>query len=115
MVWSSNAVEHREHDGIAPLDFTTSAGGVIRGSAGDLRLRRRASLSTQAGADQIVVTAVTPGMFEMLAVRDRTDLAGRGADRRRQPRILAAAALAAIRRARTRADDPEPSRGRSSA
>jgi putative ABC transport system permease protein len=67
MIWSSNAVEHREHDVVAPLDFVDFRKAA---SFSDLQATYSfivgTSLSTQAGADQITVTAVTPGMFEML-------------------------------------------------
>jgi putative ABC transport system permease protein len=67
MVWSTNAVEHRDHDVVAPLDFLD----FKKASAfADLQATYSfivgATLQTSAGADQIVATALTPGMFEML-------------------------------------------------
>jgi putative ABC transport system permease protein len=68
MVWSTNAAEHRDHDAVAPLDlidyrqahafvelhatYSFIVGGALTNGAG--------------AAEQIVVTAVTPGLFEML-------------------------------------------------
>ena len=67
MVWSSNSAEHREHDGVAPLDFLDFRKA---GSFADLQATYGfivgTSLSMPSGAEQILVTAVTPGMFEML-------------------------------------------------
>jgi predicted permease len=67
MVWSSNTVEQREHDGVAPLDFLDFRRA---GSFTDLQATYGfivgTSLSMPAGAEQILVTAVTPGMFELL-------------------------------------------------
>jgi putative ABC transport system permease protein len=73
MVWSTNAIEQREHDVVAPLDFLD-----FRKASAFAELQATysfivgTSLSTPTGADQIVVTAVTPGMFEMLGRRPVT-------------------------------------------
>src|SRR5262245_22086261 len=66
-VWSTNAIEHRDRDGVAPLDFLD----FKKASAfADLQATYSfvvgAGLTSSAGAEQILVTAVTPGMFEML-------------------------------------------------
>ena len=70
MVWSTNAVEHRDHDAVAPLDFLDFRNAS---AFADLQTTYSfivgASLQTAAGVDQIVATAVTPGMFEMLGRR----------------------------------------------
>jgi putative ABC transport system permease protein len=67
MLWSTNAIEHREHDAVAPLDFVD----LRKASAfADLHATYSfvvgAALDLPSGAEQITVTAVTPGMFEML-------------------------------------------------
>ena len=67
MVWSTNAAEQRDREVVAPLDFLD-----YRKASSFAEMHATysfvigASLSTEAGADQILVTAVTPGMFEML-------------------------------------------------
>lgn len=67
MLWSTNALEHRERDTIAPRDFIdfrdASAFSALHATYGFLV---PATLTTTAGAEQVVVTAVTPGTFEML-------------------------------------------------
>ncbi len=75
MVWSTNAVEHRDRDTVAPLDFVD-----YRKAAAFEQLHATysflvgAALATPGGTEQIVVTAVTPGTFEMLG---RSPLMGR--------------------------------------
>ena len=70
MVWSTNAVEHRDRDTVAPLDFLdyrkASAFADLQASYSFIV---GAALASPSGVDQIVVTAVTPGMFEMLGRR----------------------------------------------
>ena len=67
MVWSSNAVEHREHDVVAPLDFLDyRKAGAFADMQATYSFIVGGSLRTAAGTEQIVVTAVTPGTFEML-------------------------------------------------
>ena len=67
MVWSSNGAENRDREVVAPLDFLD-----YRKASSFAEMHATysfvigASLSTEAGADQILVTAVTPGLFEML-------------------------------------------------
>ncbi len=67
MVWSSNTAEHRDHDVVAPLDFLdyrkADAFADLQASYSFLV---GAALTTATGTDQILVSAVTPGMFEML-------------------------------------------------
>src|SRR5437764_13986934 len=70
MVWSTNPLEHRDRDVVAPLDYLD----YRKASAfADLQAAYSfivsTGLDTAAGAEQIVVTAVTPGMFEMLGRR----------------------------------------------
>jgi putative ABC transport system permease protein len=67
MVWSTNAAEQREREVVAPLDFLDYRKAP---SFAEMHATYSfvigASLTTEAGADQMLVTAVTPGMFEML-------------------------------------------------
>jgi putative ABC transport system permease protein len=67
MVWSTNAIEHRDHDVVAPLDFLdfrkASAFSELHAAYGFLV---GAALTSPSGAEQILVSGVTPGMFEML-------------------------------------------------
>ncbi|MGB2714963.1 MAG: ABC transporter permease [Vicinamibacterales bacterium] len=75
MLWSTNALEHRDRDTVAPRDFidfrSASAFSALHATYGFLV---PATLTTAAGAEQVVVTAVTPGTFEMLG---RAPLLGR--------------------------------------
>ena len=75
MIWSTNALEHRDRDVVAPLDFLDYAKAP---AFDDLQATYsfivRTSLDSPAGADPILVTAVTPGMFELLG---RAPAAGR--------------------------------------
>jgi predicted permease len=76
MVWSTNSLERREHDTVAPRDFidlrTASSFSSLHATYGFLV---PASLtSAHAGAEQIIVSVVTPGTFEMLG---RAPLLGR--------------------------------------
>src|SRR5262245_55191092 len=67
MVLSTNSAEHRDRDAVAPLDFLdfrkASAFDDLHATYSFLA---GASLDSPSGAEQILVTAVTPGMFEML-------------------------------------------------
>ena len=67
MVWSTNAVEHRDTDTVAPLDFLDYRKAT---AFADMQATYSfivgTSLRMEAGTEQIVATAVTPGMFEML-------------------------------------------------
>ena len=67
MVWSTNEREHRDRDTVSPLDFLdlrkASAFSSVQASYSFLVA---ATLTGPSGAEQVVVTAVTPGMFEML-------------------------------------------------
>ena len=67
MVWSTNAQEHRVRETIAPLDFLDyrTAGGFESMQA-TYSFLVPATMTGSAGAEQIIVSAVTPGMFEML-------------------------------------------------
>jgi predicted permease len=70
MVWSTNALEHRDRDGVAPLDFLDyRKAGAFADMHATYSFVVGAALNTAAGTEQIVVTAVTPGMFEMLGRR----------------------------------------------
>jgi putative ABC transport system permease protein len=67
MVWSTNSVEHRDRDVVAPLDFLD-----FRKASSFTELHAAysflvgASLALPSGTEQITVSAVTPGTFEML-------------------------------------------------
>jgi putative ABC transport system permease protein len=67
MVWSTNAIEHRDRDVVAPLDYLDyrKAAAFSDMQAG-YSFILGAPLNTGAGAEQIVVSVVTPGMFDML-------------------------------------------------
>jgi len=70
MVWSSNAIEHRDHDVVAPLDFLDyRKADAFADMQATSSFIVGASMRTAAGTEQIVATAVTPGMFEMLGRR----------------------------------------------
>jgi putative ABC transport system permease protein len=67
MVWSTNAVERRGTDTVAPLDFLDyRKAGAFADMQATYSFIVGASLRMDAGTEQIVATAVTPGMFEML-------------------------------------------------
>ena len=67
MVWSTNAQTNRNRDAVAPLDFLD-----YRQAAAFTDLQASYSflagvpLTTPSGAEQMLVTAVTPGLFDML-------------------------------------------------
>jgi len=67
MVWSTNGAEHRDRDTVAPLDFLDyRQAGAFADMQATYSFIIGAALRTAAGTEQIAVTAVTPGMFEML-------------------------------------------------
>jgi len=67
MVWSTNAVEHREHDVVAPLDFLDyRKAGAFADMQATYSFIVGGALRTASGTEQMVLTAVTPGTFEML-------------------------------------------------
>jgi putative ABC transport system permease protein len=67
MVWSTNAIEHRDRDVVAPLDFLDyRKAGAFADMQAAYSFVVGAPLTTAAGTEQIVATAVTPGMFELL-------------------------------------------------
>jgi putative ABC transport system permease protein len=67
MVWSTNSAEHRDRDTVAPLDFLDyRRAGAFADMQATYSFIVGAALQTAAGMEQIVVTAVTPGTFEML-------------------------------------------------
>jgi putative ABC transport system permease protein len=75
MVWSTNGIEHREHDVVAPLDFFDfRKAGAFTELHAAYSFLVGAALTSPAGAEQILVSGVTPGMFEMLG---RTPALGR--------------------------------------
>ena len=67
MVWSTNAIEHRDHDIVAPLDFVDfRKAGAFSELHAAYSFLVGAALTSPSGAEQILVSGVTPGMFEML-------------------------------------------------
>ncbi|HMC77034.1 MAG TPA: ABC transporter permease [Vicinamibacterales bacterium] len=67
MVWSTNAIEHRDHDVVAPLDFIDfKKAGAFSELHAAYSFLIGAALTSPSGAEQILVSGVTPGMFEML-------------------------------------------------
>ena len=67
MVWSTNAIEQREQEVVAPLDFLDyRKAGAFADMQAAYSFIVGAALRSDAGTEQIIVTAVTPGMFEML-------------------------------------------------
>jgi putative ABC transport system permease protein len=75
MVWSTNSIEQREHDAVAPLDFFDyRKAGAFTELQATYSFLAGAALTSPAGAEQILVSGVTPGMFEMLG---RTPALGR--------------------------------------
>jgi putative ABC transport system permease protein len=67
MVWSTNAIEHRDHDVVAPLDFVDfRKAGAFSELHATYSFLVGAPLTSPSGAEQILVSGVTPGMFEML-------------------------------------------------
>ena len=87
MVWSTNAIEHRDRETVSPLDFLDYR------KAGAFTACRRLTASscsatltsTSGAARQVVASAVTPGTFEMLGrapILGRTFTDGRRAELR---------------------------------
>jgi predicted permease len=67
MVWSTNAVERRDRDVVAPLDFLDyRKAGAFADMQAAYSFIVGTPLTTATGTEQILATAVTPGMFEML-------------------------------------------------
>ena len=67
MVWSTNAIEHRDQDVVAPLDFLDyRKASAFADMQAAYSFVVGAPLTTDAGSEYIVTTAVTPGLFEML-------------------------------------------------
>ena len=67
MVWSTNTAEHREHETVAPLDFldykqATSFSSMQAGYS----FLVPSPMTTSSGTEQVVVSVVTPGMFDVL-------------------------------------------------
>ena len=75
MLWSTNALERRDRDTVAPRDFldfrSAKAFSALHATYGFLV---PATLTTASGAEQVVVSVATPGTFEMLG---RAPLIGR--------------------------------------
>jgi putative ABC transport system permease protein len=67
MVWSTNTLEQRDQDTVAPRDFLdfrrASAFSALHATYGFLV---PATMTSGAGAEQLIVSVVTPGTFEML-------------------------------------------------
>ncbi|HEX6974586.1 MAG TPA: ABC transporter permease [Vicinamibacterales bacterium] len=67
MVWSSNAVEHRSQDTVAPLDFLDyQQASAFSSMHAGYSFLVPAPLTTNTGTEQVVISVVTPGTFEML-------------------------------------------------
>ncbi len=67
MVWSTNTAEHREHDTVAPLDFLDYRQATAFSSMqASYSFLVASPMTTGTGTEQVVLAAVTPGMFEML-------------------------------------------------
>jgi putative ABC transport system permease protein len=67
MVWSTNTVEHRDHDVVAPLDFLDfRKAGAFSELHATYSFLVGTNLTSPSGAEQILVSGVTPGMFDML-------------------------------------------------
>lgn len=67
MIWSTNVIEHRDRDTVAPRDFldfrNARAFSSLHATYGFLV---PATLTSPTGAEQLIVSVVTPGTFEML-------------------------------------------------
>ena len=86
-IWTHNAKEHRDHDSVSPLDFLdfreARAFSSVEAAYGFLVA---APWTTQDGTGQVVVTAVTPGVFALLG---REPLMGRAFfDRERETAVV---------------------------
>jgi putative ABC transport system permease protein len=67
MVWSTNALERRDRDTVAPLDFLDyRKAGAFADMQAAYSFIVGTRLTTPAGSEHILVTAVTPGMFDVL-------------------------------------------------
>jgi putative ABC transport system permease protein len=67
MVWSTNAIEHRERETVAPRDFVDyRSAGAFSALHATYGFLVPATMTSSTGAEQVVVSAVTPGTFEML-------------------------------------------------
>ena len=67
MLWSTNAMEHRDRDTVAPRDFIDfRAASAFSGLHATYGFLVPSTLTGSAGAEQVVVSVVTPGTFEML-------------------------------------------------
>ena len=67
MVWSTNAVERRDRDVVAPLDYHDyRKAGAFADMQAAYSFVVGAPLTTAAGTEQSTATAVTPGMFDLL-------------------------------------------------
>ncbi|MEO6236558.1 MAG: ABC transporter permease [Vicinamibacterales bacterium] len=71
MVWSTNAVEHRDHDVVSPLDFLDykKAGAFDDLQAAFSFVASATLTGTGGAARQVVSSVVSPGMVEMLGRR----------------------------------------------
>ena len=75
MIWSTNSVEGRERDTVAPRDFLDfRAAGSFSALHATYGFLVPATMTTNEGAEQVVVSVVTPGTFEMLG---RSPMLGR--------------------------------------
>ncbi|HVD91208.1 MAG TPA: ABC transporter permease [Vicinamibacterales bacterium] len=76
MVWSTNAIEHRDHEVVAPLDFLDyKKAGAFADLQAAFSFLVGATLTSPSGAaQQITAAVVSPGTFEMLG---RAPLVGR--------------------------------------
>ena len=75
MVWSTNAAEQRDRDTVATRDFLDfRSAGAFSGLHATYGFLVPATLTTNAGAEQMVVGVVTPGTFELLG---RAPIVGR--------------------------------------
>jgi putative ABC transport system permease protein len=75
MVWSTNTQEHRDRETVAPLDFIDyRKASAFSSMEATYSFLVPATMTGPGGAEQIIVTAVTPGMFDLLG---RSPLLGR--------------------------------------
>jgi hypothetical protein len=85
MLWSTNAIEHRDHEVVSPLDFQDyKKAGAFADVQATFSFLSTATLTSSSGAArQIVASVVSPGTFEMLGrapILGRTFTSGRRAD-----------------------------------
>ena len=71
MLWSTNAIEHRDREIVAPRRLSSISGPrAFSGATRDVRLPRSVHADGQRRRrEQVVVSVVTPGTFEMLGRR----------------------------------------------